>query len=273
MSYQIIKNSISIQSLNDSIFVPVQHYQTSYSVELIELILNMKGAYLCDEIMREEDPSYVQNELHDAIFMYIQAPDFENKRVLDFGCGAGASTVILARMFPSAQIVGVDLVSDFLSITKARARYYGFDNIEFRLSPNGKELPKDIEYFDYVILNAVYEHLLPDEREPVLRQIWSIMKPGGILFMTQTPNRFFPIEKHTTGIPFLNYLPDRVVLAMAHRLSKQVSPDESWETLLRRGIRGATEREIMNILRDNYHDSPALLKPGESDLCDSIDIL
>jgi hypothetical protein len=52
----------------------------------------------------------------------------------------------------------------------------------------------------------------------------------------------------------------------------QVSPDESWETLLRKGIRGATEREIMNILCNNYGDSPTLLKPREPDLRDSIDV-
>jgi len=266
------RREISLKPFNDFTFIPIQHYQTSYPIDLIQLILTIKGPYLCDEIRRDNDPSYVQKSLEEAIFLYLKATDFENKRILDFGCGSGASTVILAKMFPTIQLVGVDFIAESLSIAKARAKYYGFDTIKFLLSPSNEELPENMRQFDYVMLSAVYEHLLPNERIPLLSQIYKTLKPGGILFINQTPNRFFPIERHTTGIPLLNYMPDRVALAVAHRLSKRVSADEPWETLLRKGIRGATEQEIRGILHDNCGDGFTSLRPRASHLHDSIDI-
>jgi hypothetical protein len=63
----------------------------------------------------------------------------------------------------------------------------------------------------------------------VLEQIWAVLNPGGIFFLNQTPFRFFPREAHTTGLPGLNYLPDRPALRAARRFSKRVSPDQSFE--------------------------------------------
>ena len=133
-------------------------------------------------------------------------------------------------------------------IARLRAAYYGLLNIAFFPMPGGTELPTGIGQFDFIILSAVYEHLLPPERELVMPRLWAVLKPGGILFVNQTPFRYFPIESHTTGLPALNYLPGWMVLAVARRFSRNVAPDESWESLLRRGIRGGTEREIARLL-------------------------
>lgn len=222
-------------------------------------------------IIREEDPLYVQMNLKAALFAYIDARSFVNKRILDFGCGGGASTIILARMFPNTQIVGIDLDRGLLSIAKFRSKYYSLNNVEFNLSPSGVQLPTQMGCFDFVILSAVFEHLLPKERELIIHQIWSVVKPGGILFLNQTPHRYFPIEVHTTGLPLINYLPDKVTHVLACRLSKRVKCEESWEVLLRRGIRGGTEREIIRILSEKCNDNPIILKPNRLGLHDAID--
>jgi hypothetical protein len=58
---------------------------------------------------------------------------------------------------------------------------------------------------------------------------------------------------------------------MARRFSRRVGDGESWETLLRRGIRGATVREIMrSIGRDG--GSPELIVPSAAGLRDRIDV-
>jgi hypothetical protein len=169
-------------------------------------------------------------------------------------------------MLPDTEIVGVDLVRELVNIAQARADHYQLNRLRLRVSPNGQTLPSDTGEFDFVVLSGVYEHLLPNERGPILSQLWSIMKPGAILFINQTPNRYYPFERHTTGLPLINYLPNRVTLMVARRLSKKVVKDDSWETLLRKGIRGATEGEIM------YHlpDSATLLRPVG--IKDSVDI-
>ena len=266
------ENRISVESVNDKLFIPRSTWKTSYSLNLIEQILDIKGpAWLCDEIMRDEDPTYIQNYIKYAVLSYVKEKDFNGKVILDIGCGCGASTMVLGRMFPNAEKVGVELVDDFVSVAKLRAKHYRFDNISFFVSPEGSNLPDGLGDFDYVFLNAVYEHLLPNERNVLLPKIWSHLKPSGIIFINETPHRYFPIESHTTGLPLINYLPNKITLYLARRLSKRVQPEESWETLLRMGIRGGTVKEIMRIL-NRTSQRPILLKPERLGIQDQSDI-
>jgi SAM-dependent methyltransferase len=229
--------------------MPVQSCVTAYPEEMIQRILELKDpTYLCDEILREESPDYVQRALYFDLLSYCDPQDFAGRRLLDFGCGAGASTMILARMFPQSCIVGIELEERLLSIAKLRARHYGYDNVELLLSPSPQSLPDDLGTFDFVVLSAVYEHLLPAERCAVLRQIWDSLRVGGTLFLNQTPSRYFPVETHTTGLPLINYLPDRLALLYARSASKAKLGSSDWDELLRRGIRGGSVREIMGLL-------------------------
>jgi SAM-dependent methyltransferase len=226
-------------------FVASRDCETGYPQALIERILEVKGpAYLCDEILREEDPQYLALFLRYGLLGFLPAEEFNGARMLDFGSGSGASTVILSRMFPDSQIVGVELEPDFVDIARRRADHYGLRNFDFLLSPDPDHLPDEIGTFRYVNLGAVYEHLLPNERRTLLPQLWSVLEPGGVLFVNQLPYRYYPIDQHTTGLPLINYLPARIAHRYAIRRSARVDPDASWQQLLRDGIRGGTERGV-----------------------------
>lgn len=129
-----------------------------------------------------------------------------------------------------------------------RADYLDRRGIAFHASPSGESVPEGLGEFDYVLLSAVFEHLLPQERRTVLPKIWACLKPGGVLFLNQTPQRWCPVEMHTTGLALINYLPDGLAYRAAHRFSRRVHPEDDWQTLLRDGIRGATVREVLGIL-------------------------
>lgn len=263
---------IAVESLND-VFSPLRHCETNYPMSLIELIFQTKGAsYLCDEINREIDADYVERDLKYDLAAYFSEEDLKGKRILDFGCGSGASSMILSRMFPASRIVGVELEAKLLNIARARLEFYRYENVEFHLSPSGSELPTEIGTFDFVIMSAVYEHLLPVERKTVMLKVWSAIEPNGYLFLNMTPHRWFPIEHHTTGLPLLNYLPANLALAATRRFSKRTDASESWETFLRRGIRGGTENEIIKILRQPAESRPQLIEPSRGNLKDRIDL-
>ena len=181
---------------------------------------------------------------------YLPESAFKGKRVLDFGSGSGASTMVLARMLPGAEIVGVELRDDFVELARHRARFYGFEDVHFFVSPSGDRLPGDLGEFDFIVFSAVYEHLLPAERPALLARLWDVLRTGGVLFVSQTPQRWLPVEYHTTGLPLLNYLPDQLAWRLGRRLSPRVASDASWETMLRDGVRGATEREVVRLLRE-----------------------
>ncbi len=233
---------------------------TSYPVDLIVEIHRAKGHFVCDEIMREESPAYVERYLRHEVLSYIDPAAFAGKRIMDFGCGSGASVMVLSRLLPACEIVGIELEEKLLNIARLRARHFGRTSIQLLRSPSGDSLPQALGEFDFVMFNAVFEHLLPAERPQLLPKIWSHLRRGGVLFLNQTPYRFSPIEVHTTGgVPFINYLPDSLALHAARMFSRRVSRTEEWARLLRRGIRGATVAEILGIL--GGPEQATLLKP------------
>ncbi|HUV03484.1 MAG TPA: class I SAM-dependent methyltransferase [Armatimonadota bacterium] len=267
------KRRMSVRLFDKSAFMPIASLETAYPESLIRQVLEVKGpAFLCDEIARDEDPSYVHRSLCNVIFAHTDEDSFRGKSILDFGCGCGSSSMVLGRLFPGAEIVGAELTARSISVARARAEHYGFSNISFHVSPSGEELPKGIGPFDFVIMSGVYEHLLPRERQVVMPLIWSVLKPGGILFLDQTPHRYFFAESHTTGLLFINYLPDRLALLCARKFSRRVAADESWAALLRTGIRGGTVREITSIIKSKARGMPMLLKPCRLGFRDAIDV-
>lgn len=267
------RRRIDVEPHDPALFVHSRTCVTSYSPRLIERLLEVKGpSWLCDEIRREEDPSYVARSLNFVIQPHVEEQALNGKRLLDFGCGSGASTSILARTFPRASVVGVELEEDLLSIARLRAEHYALENVEFVRSPSGDRLPDNLGSFDFVFMSAVFEHLLPEERGAVTRQVWETLEPGGVLFLSETPHRWWPIESHTTGLPLLNYLPAPVALGLARRLSPRVSPDASWQDLLRGGIRGGTPREIIACLANTGAGAPELLRPARLGLSSETDV-
>jgi SAM-dependent methyltransferase len=266
------RNVISVE-LRGDLYSPRLQTVTAYPLELIEHVLRVKGpAYVCDEITREEDPNYVQRCLRRGLFSYRSQEDFAGRRVLDFGSGSGSSTLVLTRLLSESHIVGVELDPTSLALAKHRAEFYGVESrASFRVSPDPRALPAGIGMFDYIVLSAVYEHLLPGERDVIVPLLWSHLKQNGLLFVNQTPYRWFPIEMHTTDLAGINYLPDGLAHAYARRCSRRVRPDESWEELLRRGIRGASPREIRRIL-DRHEGESEFLAPSGVGVTDHIDL-
>jgi ubiquinone/menaquinone biosynthesis C-methylase UbiE len=237
------------------------------------LIYEASGpAWLCAEIIREQSSSRSARLIRKVISAYLPPEDLVGKTILDFGCGSGSSTMNLARLFPASTITGTDIEAKFLAIAQARAAHYGYENVRFLASPAGTALPDGVPLSDFVFLVGVYEHLLPEERVRLLSQLWAVLKTGGTMFIFDTPNRTWPVQVHTTRLPLINFMPDRWAGFLARRLSKRVGRHDSWETLLRRGIRGGSVGELLAILRRNPGGRPNLLEPCRGECQDRIDL-
>jgi hypothetical protein len=265
------KRAISVEP-RDGLFSPIKQWVTEYPLELIEHVLRVKGpAYLCDEIMRDENPLYVQHDFRWDMLSYAAKEDFAGRRVLDFGSGSGASSMVLARMFPQADILGVELVSEFVELAQHRAAFYGVeDRVSLQLSPDATACPRSSASLTTSILSSIRASS-PQRTACSSALLWSAFEAGRRVFPDQTPYRWFPIELHTTGLPLINYLPDRLTLYCSRRFSRRVSLDESWPELLRRGIRGATTQEIMKILNRDGRKAE-LLTPSRLGVKDHIDL-
>ncbi|MBD3197268.1 MAG: methyltransferase domain-containing protein [Candidatus Lokiarchaeota archaeon] len=244
------------------------YYPLFFSID--REIYEIKGpSYLCDEIKREEDKNYVAKELLELI-NYLPKRIFKNKVILDFGCGSGASTIILARALPESKIIALDTNKKLLEIANHRADFYNLKNIDFLLSTNKDDgTPSQLEKFDIVIFNAVIEHLTPQERVSILTNIWHKLHEKGLIIINETPNRLSPFETHTTNLPFINYLPNKLAYYIANKFSKNLSKNYSWEELLKNGIRGTTIKEIFKIINSNSKHHPKFVSFPTSNLNNS----
>jgi len=264
---------VTIDLADPKKFCPVRQWDSRYPVELIRNLMETTGpAWLCDELRRDEDPTYVERDLRQSILPFVSEKDLSRGRLLDFGSGRGASLAILGRMAPEGEFVGVELSEPSVRVSRERTAFYGLKRVEFYTSPSGDSLPPNLGTFDYVLLSAVFEHLLPAERPLLLRMLWSILKPGGILFLNQTPYRYWPFEGHTTQLPLINYLPDRAAHWTALHLSRRIRPGTSWTDLLRGGIRGGSTGEIIALLPRDDGAAPVLLAPSRLGCRDLIDV-
>jgi 2-polyprenyl-3-methyl-5-hydroxy-6-metoxy-1,4-benzoquinol methylase len=242
---------VTLKPHDSNTFIPRRSCETSLPPDVISSFLDASFTRLCDSLARHDDPEYVIKVLGNQLFAYFDAAEFRGKRLLDFGCGTGASTLYMGALFPETEVVGVELNPDKIELARRVLRARPLSNVRFLQSPDPKNLPAGIGSFDFVMLSAVYEHLLPAERSEVMPLIWSKVKPGGTLFINQTPYRYFPFEHHTTGLWLVNYLPDWLSLFLARRLSKMnpdVNKSRDWNVHLRAGIRGGTEAEVLSNL-------------------------
>lgn len=258
------KVRLSIEAVG---YVPFPQIETSYPLSLIEKLIEVKGPiWFADEIARDEDPTYVQRTMKWGTLPFVEPERLANARVLDFGCGSGASTAIFARNYSESEIVGVELDKRLIEIANLRAEFYELNNMRMLNSPSPNHLPSDLGKFDFINLSAVFEHLLPDERKSLLPMLWKHLKPNGMLFIYETPHRYFPIETHTTGLPLINYLPSSLAHAVIQFAGRSEWRNQTWSYLLRAGIRGGTAREVMRILGKEAE----LLPPSRMEIKDRL---
>jgi trans-aconitate methyltransferase len=96
------------------------------------------------------------------------------QRLLDFGCGTGASAPYLTGLLPDCALVGVD-VSE-ACVVEARRRH-GSGRVSFQLAGDGLGASE----FDLAFCNGVFHHIAPAERAHWLGVLQAALRAGGLL--------------------------------------------------------------------------------------------
>lgn len=113
--------------------------------------------------------------------------NIKGKKVLDAGCGDGRLCFELKEI--GAEITGVDFSERALDFARVFSPNVSFVNTDLKTLALQKK-------FDIVILMEVLEHLIPKERDNVIKNIANLLKPGGKLVVT-VPTTNVPMpEKH-----------------------------------------------------------------------------
>src|SRR5687768_12042516 len=103
-------------------------------------------------------------------------------RVLDVCCGSGASAIPAAEIVgPSGSVVGVDLAENLLELARAKAKYLGLNNTDFR-SGDMTNLHFKGDTFDVVI--CVFGIFFVPDMEVALHELKRVLRTRGTLAIT-----------------------------------------------------------------------------------------
>lgn len=100
--------------------------------------------------------------------------DVRGKSVLEFGCGSGENTVLLARR--GAEVCALDISEALIQVAKRRLEVNGISGgVKFCVA-SAYEIPLPDESVDVVFGMAILHHL---ELEPAAREVRRVLRKGG----------------------------------------------------------------------------------------------
>jgi SAM-dependent methyltransferase len=113
--------------------------------------------------------------------LVVQADLQPRHRVLDIGCGTGSLAVLIKRLFPSVEVVGLDPEEKALARARRKAQRAGVA-IQFdRGFSDAMDYPAGS--FDRVFSSFMFHHLERADKERTLREIRRVLKDGGRLHL------------------------------------------------------------------------------------------
>lgn len=128
---------------------------------------------------------------------YYFAMDYAQGRVLDFACGSGYGSHLIAKQCTKEvdEIIGLDNDPDVIAYAKGNYYHPLSEFIEGDVT--GPSLPDKLGQFDCILSFETIEHV--HEEKQFLANIYRLLKPGGILILS-TP--FGQGRNQPTGVPF-----------------------------------------------------------------------
>ena len=181
--------------------------------------------------------------------------DLRGKVVVEIGCGTGSSAAALARL--AAHVHTCDVKERSLPTARGRFELLGLSNISVTLQGAPQFFDtlraQGVAEAGAVVLPAVLEHQTIPERLQTLRAAWSMLSPGGVLIVYESPNRLTYMDRHTTDLPFFHMLQEDLAIRYAHR-----SPRGSFREPMRETIERSMPDARLFLIRHgvgvSYHE-------------------
>ncbi|NIR30924.1 MAG: class I SAM-dependent methyltransferase [Gammaproteobacteria bacterium] len=108
----------------------------------------------------------------------VDAIPADARRILDLACGTGILTFRIARRFPRAQVVGVELREEYLEIARRKGRRLGASNVQFFQGRAEEYLSP--EPFDAVVSSYLAKYA---ELDLLTRNTRAMLADGGLVLM------------------------------------------------------------------------------------------
>jgi SAM-dependent methyltransferase len=228
----------SIEDLGDRRVLTMEgktYAPTRYSKRVIEMLIERKQerAPLYFPFKDERAPLYLG-----PLFRWLRTRGARDLSVLEIGCSFGHMTEYLAEQPEVATISTFDVDRDFVAIVRAKIeemKLHKVREVALLTNEESRRLPWRDGAFDLVLAIGVIEHL-PWDRRALVDEYYRVLAPGGHIAILDTPNRYFPFDSHSTGLPLAQWLPAPLAYQYARHLSPQKALHEvSYETFVADG--------------------------------------
>jgi SAM-dependent methyltransferase len=193
-----------------------REYRTYYSARVIRLLIERKGI--------DRAPLYFPfketrgRHLLERLFRYLAARGASDLKVLEVGCSFGHITEYLDEQPLVAEVHTFDVDGPFVEITRTKVeelRLHKVRQVLHLSDDKTTRLPFPDGFFDLVLAVGVVEHLPARGRQRYVDEYYRVLGPGGHLAILDTPNRLFPLETHSVGLPGIQWLPPRLAYLYA----------------------------------------------------------
>lgn len=221
-----------------------KEYHTYYSKKIIELLIQRKGIARAPQYFTHKSE---RAKFLDPLFNYLNQ-NKKSLKVLEVGCSAGHITEYLNDQACVEEIYTFDIDKVFVEITRIKKTELGLQkakSIDHFSSDEILRLPYKDNFFDVIIVLAVVEHLPFENRYVYVDSYYRKLKLGGIIGFWDTPNRYFPFERHSIGLPFIQRLSPQCAYIYAKLFGKLKRISFSEFVRMGTGWRNATYYELL----------------------------
>jgi hypothetical protein len=129
-----------------------------------------------------------------AVVAHLAAcyPGFSPERLVEMGCGVGASAVPVAMAFPDAESIAIDVGASMLRYAHARAAHLGaaIDFVQADAEDTG--LPGDS--FDLVFSAALLHETSPEAITRIMAESHRLLRSGGVVVHLEVPTRYAQLD-------------------------------------------------------------------------------
>ena len=183
-------------------------HATTYSERVVRMLVERKGARRA--VLYFPFKETRGRHFLAPLFAYLRRVGADRLRVLEVGCSFGHVTEWLAEAPEVAELHAFDTDAAFVEIARAKAEELGLAvvrDVAHLTNDETCRLPYPDARFDLVLAIGVVEHLPERTRRAQVDEYYRVLAGGGYLVILDTPNRLFPLETHSVGLPLVQWLP------------------------------------------------------------------
>ena len=175
---QVLRDSIDWDDACDRFADPALAYPHYYCSQNFH---GVPGGYLSVDAAVTYDPitQYVlppgERWVRQGLVSRIQN---HPRRILDLGCGTGSTTLMLARAFPKAEVIGLDLSPHMLVMAEHKATQLPKTNIRWRHGLAESTLFPDAS-FDLVTASLLFHETPVPIARQILQECHRLLNTGG----------------------------------------------------------------------------------------------